>query len=105
MMRFEVYLCVLDPTVGSEIAKTRPCVIVSPDEFNRHARTVLIAPMTTGGHAYPSRIACEFEGKAGHVVIDQMRAVDKVRLVKRLGTLDVATQGRILAVLREFFAG
>lgn len=102
--RFDVFLCSLDPTIGSEIRKMRPCVVVSPNELNRHARTVVVAPMTTGSHAYPTRIPCVFEGKSGHVVVDQLRAVDKARLVKPLGKLDPETQRAVLDVLRQFFA-
>jgi len=102
--RFGVFLCVLDPNMGAEMHKTRPCVIVSPDEMNRHSRTVLIAPLTTGGFAYPSRIVCEFAGKTGHVVLDQMRNVDKTRLVKHLGELQPVTQQAILTALHQFFA-
>lgn len=80
--RFEVYLVNLDPTVGSEIQKTRPCVVVSPDEMNRHIRTVIVAPMTTTHRQYPTRVACCFRGKDGQVVLDQLRTVDKERLVK-----------------------
>jgi mRNA interferase MazF len=74
--RFEVYLVSLDPTIGSEIKKTSPCLVVSPDEMNRHIRTVIVAPMTTRGRQYPTRVACRFKGKAGHVVLDQIRTVD-----------------------------
>lgn len=102
--RFDVYLVSLDPTVGSEIQRTRPCLVVSPDEMNRHIATVIVAPMTTKGRAYPTRVACEFQGKAGQVVLDQLRTVDQVRLVKWLGRLDEETQAIVLAVLREMFA-
>lgn len=104
MKRFEVYLVNLDPTVGSEIKKTRPCLIVSPDEMNRHIATVIIAPMTTQGNPYPTRVACEFEHKTGQVVLDQLRTVDKKRLVKRLGEIDSETQKRVLTILAEMFA-
>jgi len=99
-----VYLVSLDPTVGTEIQKTRPCLIVSPDEMNQHIRTVLVAPMTTRGRHYPTRVLCEFQGKQGQIVLDQMRTVDKSRLVRRLGRLDEATQQEVLAVLQEMFA-
>ncbi len=102
--RFEVYLVNLDPTVGSEIRKTRPCLVVSPDEMNRHIRTVIVAPMTTRGRAYPTRVECEFAGKAGLVVLDQLRTVDKKRLVKHLGRIDETTQRKVLQVLAEMFA-
>ncbi len=102
--RFDVYLIRLDPTVGSEIKKTRPCLIVSPDEMNHHIRTVIIAPMTTKGRQYPTRVPCRFRGKAGQVVLDQIRTVDAARLVRKIGRLDVATAAKVLAVLGEMFA-
>jgi mRNA interferase MazF len=102
--RFDVYLINLDPTVGSEIRKVRPCVVVSPDEMNRHVRTVLVAPMTTKGRPYPTRVLCRFGGKQGQIVLDQLRAVDRARLVKRLGKLTPATQQQVLAKLSEIFA-
>ncbi len=102
--RFEVYLVNLDPTVGTEIQKTRPCVVISPDEMNAHITTVIVAPMTTKGRDYPSRIPCQFQGKSGQVVLDQIRTVDKSRLVKRLGNLAVEFQKQVLAVLAEMFA-
>jgi mRNA interferase MazF len=102
--RFEVYRVNLDPTVGSEIRKSRPCVVVSPDEMNRHIRTVVIAPMTTKGQPYPTRVECHFAGKEGQVVLDQIRTVDKRRLVERLGELDHEAGHSALAVLREMFA-
>src|SRR3972149_1013221 len=86
--RFDVFLINLDPTVGSEIKKTRPCLVISPNEMNRHIRTVVVAPMTTKGATYPTRVACRFKGKQGQVVLDQIRTVDRVRLVKKLGRLD-----------------
>src|SRR5258707_10220184 len=91
--RFDVYLINLDPTVGSEIRKTRPCLVVSPDEMNHHIRTVIVAPMTTKGRSYPTRVRCRFGGKTGQVVLDQMRAVDTARLVRRLGRIDQRTGG------------
>ena len=102
--RFEVYLVRLDPTVGSEIRKTRPCVVISPDEMNAHIATVIVAPLTTKGQSYPSRVECQFEGKSGHVVLDQISTVDKSRLVKCLGALDEPTQKAILNILSEMFA-
>jgi len=102
--RFDVYLVNLDPVAGAEIQKTRPCAIISPDEMNHHLRTVIVAPMTTKGRSYPSRVPCRFEGKDGQVVLDQARTVDKARLVKRLGRLNSRTQEAILAVLAEMFA-
>ncbi|MFH1219138.1 MAG: type II toxin-antitoxin system PemK/MazF family toxin [Candidatus Eisenbacteria bacterium] len=102
--RFEVYQVNLDPTVGSEIRKKRPCVVISPDEMNEHIRTVIVAPMTTKGQGYPTRVECRFRGKSGQVVLDQIRTVDKARLVKRLGRLESRTAERILAILGEMFA-
>jgi mRNA interferase MazF len=102
--RFDVYLVNLDPTFGSEIRKTRPCVIVSPNEMNRYLHTVIVAPMTTKGHLYPSRIACKFAGKQGQIVLDQMRTIDRARLVKRLGKISSAVQVQMLARLAELFA-
>ncbi|MCE5303562.1 MAG: type II toxin-antitoxin system PemK/MazF family toxin [Planctomycetaceae bacterium] len=104
MNRFDVYLVALDPTLGSEIKKTRPCLIVSPDEANRHLTTVLIAPMTTKGRSYPTRVACRFQGKQGQIVLDQLRTVDKVRLVKRLGRLAPAACREVLETLAAMFA-
>ncbi len=101
--RFDVYLVNLDPPVGSEIQKTRPCAVVSPDESNKHIATVIIAPMTTRGTTYPTRVLCEFQGKDGQVVLDQLRTVDKARLVRRLGRLSAAEQKQVLAVLAEMF--
>jgi mRNA interferase MazF len=102
--RFEVHLIALDPTVGSEIRKNRPCVVISPDEMNRHLRTVIVAPMTTKGRGYPTRVACRFRGKAGQVVLDQIRTVDLDRLVRRLGSVNRPTQAAVLRTLAEIFA-
>jgi mRNA interferase MazF len=102
--RFDVYLINLDPTVGSEIKKTRPCLIISPDEMNRHIRTVIVAPMTTAGKEYPTRISCAFKKKKGQIVIDQIRTIDKSRLIKRLGTIDPNTQLEVIAVLQRLFS-
>jgi mRNA interferase MazF len=102
--RFEVYLVNLDPTIGSEIQKTRPCLVVSPDEMNRHITTVIVAPMTTEGQPYPTRVPCRFQGKGGQIVLDQLRTVDKVRLVRRLGRISAETQRAVLDVLAEMFA-
>jgi mRNA interferase MazF len=102
--RFEVYLVALDPIIGSEVRKTRPCLIISPDEMNRHIATVIVAPMTTKGRDYPSRVHCSFKGKHGQVVLDQIRTVDKSRLVQRLGVIDKKTQPKVLSVLAEMFA-
>ena len=102
--RFDVYLVVLDPTVGSEIQKTRPCLVISPDEMNQHIETVIVAPMTTKGRPYPTRIPCRFQGKFGQIVLDQMRTVDRARLARRLGRISSATQKTVLAALAEMFA-
>jgi mRNA interferase MazF len=102
--RFEVYLVNLDPTVGAEIKKTRPCVIVSPDEMNQNIRTVIVAPLTTKGQDYPTRVGCRFKGKDGQVVLDQIRTVDRARLIRRLGRLDKKTSARVLEVLQEMFS-
>ncbi len=102
--RFDVYLINLDPTVGSEIQKTRPCLIISPDEMNRHIRTVIIAPMTTAGKDYPTRISCKFKKKKGEIVLDQIRTIDKTRLVKKLGSINSETQLEVISVLQRLFA-
>ena len=104
MKRFEVWLVNLDPTIGSEIKKTRPCLIISPDEMNLHIATVIVAPMTSKGTDYPTRVPCQFEGKTGQVVLDQIRTIDKQRLVKRLGTIGQETQQEVLRTLAEMFA-
>lgn len=102
--RFDVYLVNLDPTVGHEIKKTRPCLVVSPDEMNRHIATVMVAPMTTKARAYPSRVSCRFEGKNAHIVLDQLRTIDKIRLIKPLGSINRLTQDKVLSVLAEMLA-
>lgn len=102
--RGDVFLVDLDPTRGSEIQKTRPCLIISPDELNRHLRTVMIAPMTTAGAAYPWRVPCRFQGRSGRVALDRVRTVDGGRLVRRLGRLSPATVREVLRTLREMFA-
>ena len=102
--RFDVYLVNLDPTIGGEIRKTRPCLIISPDEMNRFIRNVIVAPMTTKGTVYPTRVACRFRGKHGQIVLDQIRTVDKSRLVTKLGKIDNQTQGKVLSILNEMFA-
>ncbi|MEM9119331.1 MAG: type II toxin-antitoxin system PemK/MazF family toxin [Cyanobacteria bacterium P01_F01_bin.56] len=102
--RFDVFLVNLDPTVGSEIQKTRPCVVISPDEMNRYIATVIIAPMTTRGKQYPTRVASQFQGKNGQIVLDQIRTVDKNRLVKKLGRISQDEQKMLLALLAEMFA-
>jgi len=102
--RGEVFLVALDPTRGSEIRKTRPCVVVSPDELNVHLRTVIVAPLTTGGQKYPFRVPCRFAGKGGEVVVDQLRTVDHERLVRHLGRLSPPTFAHVLGTLQEMFA-
>lgn len=102
--RFDVYLTNLNPTVGSEIQKTRPCLIVSPDEMNKHIRTVIIAPMTTAGKDYPTRVSCTFQKKKGQIVLDQIRTIDKTRLVKKLGTIDPGTQLKVITTLQRLFS-
>lgn len=102
--RFEVYLVNLDPTLGSEIQKTRPCLIISPDEMNEYINTVIIAPMTTKGRDYPTRVACQFQDKQGQVVLDQIRTIDKARLVKKLGLIAPDVQNQVLSTLQEMFA-
>ena len=102
--RFDVFLVNLDPTIGNEIRKARPCLVISPDEMNRFIATVIVAPMTTKSRDYPTRVACTFKGKHGQVVLDQIRTIDKVRLVKKLGRIDKQTQDAVLSVLAEMFA-
>ena len=102
--RGQVYLVRPDPTLGSEIKKTRPCVVVSPDELNEHLRTVIVAPMTTGGRAYPWRPRCRFQGRAGFVALDQLRTVDVERLMKSLGQLEGPTVVGVLECLQDMFA-
>ncbi|MBE3040705.1 MAG: type II toxin-antitoxin system PemK/MazF family toxin [Chloroflexi bacterium] len=102
--RGEVHLVGLDPTKGSEIRKTRPCLIVSPDELNQHLRTVIVAPMTTGGQAYPWRVPCRFQNRSGFVALDQLRTVDTERLVRRLGRLSPAAVSQVQRILQEMFA-
>src|SRR4051794_10855616 len=102
--RFDVYLVNLDPTIGVEIQKTRPCLVISPDEMNIYIQTLIVAPMTTKARNYPTRVSCRFEGKDAHIVLDQIRTVDKPRLFKRLGRIATTTQKDVLAVLAELFA-
>ncbi len=104
VQRGAVYLVALNPTRGREIRKTRPCVVVSPDELNARLGTFIVAPLTTGSHPYPFRVACRFDGTDGHVVLDQVRTVDRERLGKRLGVLTATTQTKILGVLQAMFA-
>ena len=101
--RFDIYLISLDPVIGHEIRKTRPCVIISPDEMNQHIGTVIVAPMTTKGRNYPTRIPLTFKRKKGQIVLDQIRTIDKTRLVKRLGRLDKNVSAQTLQILREMF--
>ena len=102
--RGDIFLVSLNPTRGSGIRKTRPCVVVSPDELNTHLRTFIVAPLTTKGHPYPFRVRCRFENKDGHVVADQLRAVDRDHLVKQLGRLPETTLNELLRVLQAMFA-
>ena len=102
--RGEVFLVDLNPTRGDEIQKMHPCVAVSPNELNKYLRTFIVAPLTTGSHLYPFRVPCRFGGKSGHVILDQIRAADRERLVRRLGRLSPSTMGRALGVLQEMFA-
>lgn len=104
VQRFDVWLVNLNPTVGSEIRKTRPALVLSPDEMNAHINTIIIAPMTTKGREYPTRVPCVFQGKSGQVVLDQLRTVDKQRLAKKLGRLDEQTANAVLDILGEMFA-
>ncbi len=102
--RFDVFLVNLAPTIGSEIQKTRPRVVISPDEMNRYIATVIVVPMTTKGKAYPTRVVCQFQGKEGHIVLDQIRTIDKTRLVKKLGQINLNEQRAVLDTLAEMFA-
>ena len=102
--RGDVFLVRLGPTRGSEIRKTRPCVVMSPDELNAHLRTFIVAPLTTGAYSYPFRVPCRFQGRPGYVVLDQVRTVDRERLVRRLGAQAPLALGRALDVLQEMFA-
>jgi mRNA interferase MazF len=102
--RFDVYLINLDPTVGSEIQKTMPCLIISPDEMNKYIRTVIVAPLTTAGKEYPTRVSCKFKKKKGQIILDQIRTIDKIRLIKKLGSIDSQTQLEVISVLQRLFA-
>ncbi len=104
MKRFDVYLINLDPTVGREIKKTRPCLIISPDEMNEYISTVIIAPMTSRIRNYPSRVTCIFQGTNGQIVLDQIRTVDKIRLIKKLGVIDDQSQYEVIQILQEMFS-
>jgi mRNA interferase MazF len=102
--RFDVYLVNLDTTVGSEIKKTRPCLVISPDEMNRNIRTVIIALITSAQKEYPTRVSCTFQKKKGQVVLDQLRTIDKARLMKKLGTIDSKDQLEVISILQRLFA-
>lgn len=102
--RFDVYLVNLDPTIGAEIQKTRPCLVISPDEMNRNIRTVIIAPMTSAQKEYPTRVSCTFQKKKGQIVLDQLRTIDKARLIKKLGTIDPEDQLEVVSILQQLFA-
>lgn len=102
--RFQVYLVALDPVIGHEIQKIRLCLIISPNEMNRHIGTVIVAPMTTKGRRYPTRVQCSFQDKKGQVVLDQIRTVDKKRLIKKLGVINSKAQNNVLHILQEVFA-
>jgi len=104
-LRGEIYLVSLAPTLGREIRKTRPCLVVSPDELNAHLQTFIVAPLTTGSHPYPFRIPCRVVGKSGHIVLDQLRTIDRARLVRRVSKLPSPTLAKVLAGLQEMFAG
>jgi len=102
--RFDVFLVNLDPTIDHETKKSRPCLVISPDELNRNISTVIVAPMTTRGRNYPTRVSCSFHGKKGQILLEQMRAVDKIRLIKRLGRIDSYVQTQVFSVLSELFS-
>ena len=104
LRRGDVCLIQLDPSRGSEIRKTRPCLVISPDELNQHLRTLIVAPMTTGGQAYPWRVVCRFQNRAGFVAIDQLRTVDMERITRRLGHISSNTLVSVLNVLQEMFS-
>ena len=101
--RGDVLMIALDPTIGREIKKAQPCVVVSPDELNQHLSTFLVAPLTTGAHAYPFRVGCRFQRKDGHVVLDQIRTIDRRRILKRMGRISGPTMTKVLGTLREMF--
>ena len=102
--RFEVYLVNLEPTIGSEIQKTRPCVVISPDEMNQYIRTVIIAPMTTATKNYPTRVNLTFAGKKGQIVLDQIRTIDKTRLINKIGEINSDISQQVIDVLQEMFS-
>ncbi len=101
--RFDVFLVNLDPTVGSEIQKTRPCLVISPDEMNRNIRTAIIAPMNTASKDYPTRVSCVFDKNQGQIVLDQIRTIDQSRLIKKLGTIDAEARLNTISVLQKMF--
>jgi mRNA interferase MazF len=100
-VQYDVYLINLDPTIGHAIKKTRPCLIISPDELNDNLQTVIIAPMTTKSHDYPTRVKLDFQNKTGWIVLDQIRTVDKKRLTKRLGVIDKKTVQKVKSIIKE----
>lgn len=102
--RFDVFLVNLDPPIGSEIKKNRPCLIVSPDEMNRNIRTAIVAPLTTANKDYPTRVHCTFQGKQGQIVLDQIRTIDQSRLIKKLGTIGSEAQLNTISILQKMFA-
>jgi mRNA interferase MazF len=104
VQRFDVFLVRLDPAVGSEIQKTRPCLVISPDEMNENIRTLIVAPMTSTTKEYPTRVSCRFRKITGQIVLDQIRTIDKSRLVKKLGTIDSKAQLEVVSVLQRMFA-
>ena len=103
VQRTEVWLVNLDPAIGREIGRSRPCVILSPDEANRHLQTVTAAPLTSTIKSWPTRVDCQFDGRSGQIAIDQIRAIDKAQLIKRLGRLDAEIIGRLFQTLDEYF--
>ena len=104
LKQYQIVLVNLDPTIGSEIKKTRPCLVISPDEMNHNIRTVIIAPMTSTNRDYPTRVSCVFRKKQGQIVLDQIRTIDKTRLIRKLGTIDSKAQLDIIAILQRLFA-
>ena len=101
--RFDVFLISLNPTVGHEIQKTRPCLIISPNEMNDYIKTVIVAPMSSKGRNYPTRIPCTFQGRKGQIILDQIRTVDKTRMVKKLGIISIPVQKKVFIILQEMF--
>jgi len=99
--QYEVYLIDLDPTKGHEIQKTRPCLIISPNEMNHNISTVIVAPMTTKSHPFPTRIEVKFSGKQGWIILDQIRTIDKIRLVRKMGKIEKKTTAKVKSILKE----